>query len=583
MTDQAAFQFLNPGWLLLLPPAWWLIWIYSRHSRRQSMWGRVCDPQLLDNMIAGRQTWNGTRLLAWTLGIIMTLTILAAAGPSWRKQSYPILESTSARVVALDLSRSMLVEDIKPKRLAHAVAAAREIISTDYEGETGLVVFAGHAFVVSPLSRDAKTLLAFLEVLDPSTMPEDGTRIDLAISAAQGLLEASFAGKGQILVITAGARIDGTGAVQAALTAANQGHRVSILAIGTAAGAPLLDLEGRQVRDKDGKSVLTKTNFQLLERVAQVGNGSLVELKETRGYGDLLFSRLGAGELIESEKTADRSQRAAANDGVWIVWLILPFTLALFRKNLIWMILLVVLVPDGREFYAKEWDSFWNHPEKLAFDAYLLGDYQSSYELSSNPLLQGSAYYQSRKYQLALELFSEDDSAASIFNLGNSLAQQNRFPEAVLAYQKALLLNPDLESARYNKLLIEIYMEQQSETNGTQSGDSDEVESSNESQNQGDTEMRIGVAETSSNPGDDPELGPGLGASIQPGGQVDPFERFDGLEEALQRFDLRAQTGEQPLDPEFLERWIRSLPETSTDLFRRKFLRDAQRQKRQSR
>jgi len=74
-----------------------------------------------------------------------------------------------------------------------------------------------------------------------------------------------------------------------------------------------------------------------------------------------------------------------------------------------------------------------------------------------------------------------------------------------------------------------------------------------------------------------------LGASIQPGGQVDPFERFDGQEEALQRFDLRAQTGEQPLDPEFLERWIRSLPETSTDLFRRKFLRDAQRQKRQSR
>ena len=582
MTDPTAFQFLNPGWLLLLPPAWWLIWIYSRHSRRQSMWGRVCDPQLLDNMIAGRKARHGTRLLAWTLSIIITLTILAAAGPSWRKQSYPILESTSARVVALDLSRSMLVEDIKPKRLAHAVAAAREIVSTDYEGETGLVVFAGHAFVVSPLSKDAKTLLAFLDVLDPGTMPEDGNRIDLAISLAQDLLDASFAGKGQVLVITAGASVDDSRAVQAALSAANQGHRVSILAIGTAAGAPLLDLEGRQVRDKDGKSVLTRTNFQLLERVAEVGNGSLVELKETRRQGDVLFSRLGADELIESEKNADSSQRAAANDGVWIVWLILPFSLVLFRKNLIWMLLLTVLVPDGREIYAKEWDSFWNHPEKLAFEAYLRGDYRSSYELSSNPLLQGSAYYQSGKYQQALELFGEDDSAASIFNLGNSLAQQNRFPEAILAYQKALLLNPDLKSASYNKRLNEIYLEQQSGTSSTQSGDSDDVESSNEFQNQGDTEMRIGVAETSTNPGDDPELGPGLGASIQPGGQVDPFERFDGQEEALQRFVLRAQTGEQ-LDPEFLESWIKSLPETSTDLFRRKFLRDAQRQKRQSR
>ena len=582
MTEQFTFQFLNPGWLLLLPPAWWLSWIFSRHSRRQSMWARVCEPRLLDNMIAGRKTWHGTRLLAWTLSIIITLTILAAAGPSWRKQSYPILESTSARIIVLDLSRSMLVEDIKPKRLVHAIAAAREIISTDYEGETGLVVFSGHAFVVSPLSKDAKTLLAFLDVLDPSTMPEDGTRIDLAISAAQNLLEASFAGKGQIVVITAGASTDGTGAMQAALKAANQGHRISILAIGTAAGAPLLDLEGRQVRDKDGKSVLTRTNFQLLERIAQIGNGSLVGLKDTRGNGDTLFSRLGADELIESDKLADSSQRAAANDGVWLVWLILPFTLVLFRKNLIWMILLTVMVPDGREFYAKEWDSFWNHSEKLAFEAYQRGDYQLSYELSSNPLLQGSAYYQSGKYQQALELFSEDDSAASNFNLGNSLAQQNRFPEAILAYQKALLLNPDLVSASYNKRLIEIFLEQQSETNGTQSGDSDEGESSNEFQNQGDTEMRIGVAETSTNPGDDPELGPGLGASIQPGGQVDPFERFDGQEEALQRFVLRAQTGEQ-LDPEFLESWIKSLPETSTDLFRRKFLRDAQRQKRQSR
>ena len=582
MTEQFTFQFLNPGWLLLLPPAWWLSWIFSRHSRRQSMWARVCEPRLLDNMIAGRKTWHGTRLLAWTLSIIITLTILAAAGPSWRKQSYPILESTSARIIVLDLSRSMLVEDIKPKRLVHAIAAAREIISTDYEGETGLVVFSGHAFVVSPLSKDAKTLLAFLDVLDPSTMPEDGTRIDLAISAAQNLLEASFAGKGQIVVITAGASTDGTGAMQAALKAANQGHRISILAIGTAAGAPLLDLEGRQVRDKDGKSVLTRTNFQLLERIAQIGNGSLVGLKDTRGNGDTLFSRLGADELIESDKLADSSQRAAANDGVWLVWLILPFTLVLFRKNLIWMILLTVMVPDGREFYAKEWDSFWNHSEKLAFEAYQRGDYQLSYELSSNPLLQGSAYYQSGKYQQALELFSEDDSAASNFNLGNSLAQQNRFPEAILAYQKALLLNPDLVSASYNKRLIEIFLEQQSETNGTQSGDSDEGESSSEFQNQGDTEMRIGVAETSTNPGDDPELGPGLGASIQPGGQVDPFERFDGQEEALQRFVLRAQTGEQ-LDPEFLESWIKSLPETSTDLFRRKFLRDAQRQKLQSR
>ena len=139
MNDSAVFQFLNPGWLLLLPPAWWLIWSYSRRAGRESMWNRICEPRLLDKMTGDGQAGTSNRMLAWTLGIVMTLSIIAAAGPSWRKQSYPILESTSARVVALDLSRSMLVQDVKPTRFAHAITAAREIITADFDGETGLV------------------------------------------------------------------------------------------------------------------------------------------------------------------------------------------------------------------------------------------------------------------------------------------------------------------------------------------------------------------------------------------------------------------------------------------------------------
>ncbi|MDH3634779.1 MAG: VWA domain-containing protein [Gammaproteobacteria bacterium] len=580
MSESVAFQFLNPGWLLLLAPAWWLVWIFSKHAGRQSMWSRVCDPRLLDKMIAGGRTWNSTRMLTWILGLVLTLSIIAAAGPSWRKQSHPILESTSARVVALDLSRSMLVKDVEPTRFDNAIAAAREIIGTEFDGETGLVVFAGRAFVVSPLSRDAKTLLAFLEALDPSTMPEDGTRIDLAIGAAQDLLTASFAGVGQILIITAGASNDSTATIQAARVAAGQGHRISVLAIGTAQGGPLADPGGQLLRDNNGKVVLARTNFKLLERITDIGNGTSIALNRNSGNSGLLISRLGASALIESERNADSSQRAAANDGAWIVWLVLPFALVLFRKNLIWMILLSVLIPGERELYAKEWDSFWQHREKLAYQYYLRGDYQSSLALSSDPRLQGAAYYRDGQYQQALEYFDVGDSAGSLYNLGNTLAHQNRFSEAIIAYQKALDLEPALEPARYNKRLLELYLEQQADSGGEQYDGSAGDESSAEFSNSTETETRIGVAESMTNPADDPQIGPGLGASLQPG-QVDPFERFDGREEALQRFVLRAQQGEQSADPEFMERWIRSLPETSTDLFRRIFLRDAQRQERQ--
>ena len=545
------------------------------------MWRRICDRALLDKMLADTQGSNRNDWLAWILAIMLTLGTLSAAGPSWRKQSFPMLESTSARVLALDLSRSMLIEDVRPQRFAHAVAAAKEIISANFDGETGLVVFAGAAFVVSPLSTDTATLLAFLDALDPSTMPEDGTRIDLAIRSARDLLTASVAGKGQIIIVTAGAS-DNDAALLAALTAANEGHRVHVLAIGTDAGGPALDLEGNLMRNTQGKVVLSKTNFALLDRVAQAGKGDLMTMNDSAGFGDLLMSRLSASQLIEAELADDSSDRPAANDGAWLVLLMLPLALLLFRKNLIWMILLGVLIPGHDELYAKEWNLFWNHPEQLAFEAYQQGDFQASYELSTKPLLQGSAFYRSGQYQQAQEMYSKDESAQSIYNLGNTLAQQQQFPEAVMAYQKALELDPQLGPARYNKRLIELYLEQQYETANTQSEDFDAGESSGEAELT-DAKARIGISgQESTNPADDQQSGPGLGASMQ-SGQIDPIASFDGLEQQMESFVLQEQDAGQLPDEEQINRWINTLPETSTDLFRRKFLRDFQRQKRQPR
>lgn len=578
MNTHDAFRFLDPGVLLLLPVAWWLIWIYARRQRRQSIWHQICDPLLLKHMATATARWDGTRWLALLLATVVTLGILAAAGPSWRKQSHPMMESTSARVVVLDLSRSMLVQDVKPDRFQHAISAAREIIDVEFDGETGLVVFAGAAFVVSPLTNDTSTLLAFIDALDPSTMPEDGSRIDLAIERAQDLLEASVVGSGQILLITAGADQD-QAAVQVALSAAGQGHRVSVLAIGTAQGGPVPDTKGGLTLDANGKFVIEKTNFELLDRITRAGNGSLIAMIEAGGYENLLVSKLSANELIETEKLGDSAQRTAANDGAWLVLFILPFALLLFRKNLVWMFLLCILLPAERELHAQERDPFWQHPEHIAFGAYQQGDYESAYQLSSDPFLRGAAYYRSGQYRQALQWFAEDVSAASHYNRGNVLARQGKFTDAVVAYRRALESRPDFAAARYNKRLVELYLEQQYETDSGLSSDTDEAGAGDDEPNQGESETRIGIAgQEETNPGDDPELGSGLGASMQPG-QVDPFERFDGLEQEPGRFVLRAQTVDPP-DAEFIERWISSLPETSTDLFRRKFLRDYQRRKR---
>jgi Ca-activated chloride channel family protein len=300
-------------------------------------------------------------------------------------------------------------------------------------------------------------------------------------------------------------------------------------------------------------------------------------LKENPGYTDLLVSRLAAKQLIEAERGQDNSERAAANDAAWFILLLLPFALLLFRKNLIWVLLLGLLLPHEHELQASESAGFWNHPERLAFEAYQRGDYQTAQALAASRQLRAAAYYRSGQYQQALDLYAEGSSAGSSYNRGNALAQLGRLAEAVIAYQEALLLNPELSLAKYNKRLLELFLQQQSAAEKL-SADSSGSENASEDQSPDSTEARIGVAGAETNPGDTPELGPGLGASMQIG-QVDPFERFDGREQESERFVLRAQADAEALDQQFIEQWINSLPETSTDLFRRKFLRDYRRQK----
>jgi len=581
VTDYSSFRLLEPSWLLLLPLLWWLTWLLARNHLRPSMWRKLCDPRLLENLRTDQASTAAARWLIWPLSILLTLSVLAAAGPSWRQQTHPIMESASARIVALELSGSMLVQDVKPNRFAQAIAAAREIIDADFEGETGLLVFSGAAFVVSPLSRDANTLLAFIDSLEPGMLPLEGQRVDLAIGMAQDLLQASISGQGHIIVITSGTE-QNSNAVRVATSARLQGHRVSIMAAGTSAGGPLIEPGGALARDGNGKLALARTSFTELNQVATAGGGSLIRLGEANAANVLLGSRIMANNLVEvMQKTGDED-RGAANDGAWLVWLILPFALLLFRRNLFWVIMVATCFPLGNEAYAADKTSIWQHREQLAYKSYQQADFKRAGQLSRDPLLKGAAYYRDGNYQQALESFGMDDSAQSYYNLGNTLVQLDQLPEAITSYTRALEIDPLLGQARYNRRLLEIFLQQQQEAQGDLSAESGSETGGPEPPDQSDSENGPGTAEQGvSNPGDEDAIGSGFGASIQ-SGQPELYERFDGLEQQLERFSL-----EQGINPEqavvLVEQWVKGLPATSSELFRRKFLRDYQRQRRQPR
>ncbi len=575
-----SFRFLDPEWLWLLPLALWLPWQFQRYHRRNSPWTRLCDARLLARMTTDRGEVGSSRWLMLVLALLLVLAILSAAGPSWRKESYPLMESGAARVLVLDLSRRMLVEDLEPNRFEQSLALIRTLLAEDYDGETGMVVYAGAAFVVAPLSHDVSTLLSFLDALHPETMPLDGARVDLGIDSAQQLLEASVSGRGHIVVIGSGSD-DVDTAVDVARRAAARGHRVSVLAVGTEEGGPLRDKGGNLLRDAQGRFVVARTRFDQLRRIAAVADGSFVRLAEySEGPTALRLSETSGNSAVAQLRQDE--DRAAANDGALVIWLMLPLALLLFRRNALWVLLVAVCLPVDNSAQAQDSDRFWQHAEHRAMAAYRDENYAEALEHSENPLLLGAAYYRLGRYTEALEQFTHVDNAHGWYNRANAHARLKQFPEALSAYQQTLERYPDHSAAAANLALVEAYLDQQ--RNST--GDSDDGQENSDGQETGENtpieESRIGLAgQALNNPGDQDQSGPGIGASTL-GGQFSPDDSFDGRERELERFALPEEYTHLT-DQARIDRWIRSLPESSSELFRRKFLRDYERQQQQAR
>ncbi|MDT8321409.1 MAG: VWA domain-containing protein, partial [Xanthomonadales bacterium] len=174
MSGLEALHFIRPAWLALLPLVVLLPWWWQRSRRPAGDWARVCDPHLLRWLSVQQASETSRRFGPWLAGAALLLTILALAGPSWQKIPDNAYSARDARVIALDLSRSMLAQDLRPDRLTRVRFALVDLLKSTREGQVGMVSFAGDAYVVSPLTRDMNTVGNLLPALQPDIMPVRG-------------------------------------------------------------------------------------------------------------------------------------------------------------------------------------------------------------------------------------------------------------------------------------------------------------------------------------------------------------------------------------------------------------------------
>jgi Ca-activated chloride channel family protein len=192
----AEFHFLRPLWLVLLPIGAWLIWQLLRGRAESGGWRSVVDPKLRPHVLADPQVLGDSRLAlgvalaAWILGIV------ALAGPTWERLPVPAFRSQEALVVALDLSRSMNAGDVEPSRLARAKLKLLDLLERRAAGQTALVVFSTHAFTVTPLTTDTRTISSLVSAVDTDIMPTQGGSIAAGLERAETLLRQTGLSRG---------------------------------------------------------------------------------------------------------------------------------------------------------------------------------------------------------------------------------------------------------------------------------------------------------------------------------------------------------------------------------------------------
>lgn len=463
-----ALHFLRPGWLLalvLLP----LLWRALRSDGGlQRSWARAVDAHLLPHLLAGAEAPRRAPLLL--LSAAWIVACVALAGPAWERQPTPLYRNQAARVIALQLSPSMLAADLKPTRLARARFAIRDLLDVLADGQVALLGYAGDAFVVAPMTDDGATVRNLLMELEPGVMPVSGNATGAAIRRGVELLQQAGMSRGEIVLVLDEASADAAGEAQNAL---RQGVSVSVLAVGTAAGAPVSLPQGDFWKDSAGNIVVPRVDAAQLRDLARVGGGSYRAL-DGAAEPDL------AGLVKAASKDAAAAADAAPgvdsahwrDRGPWLALLLLPLALAGFRRG--WLAalpLLVLLQPQPA--YALSWSDLWQRDDQQAWQSLQAGDAATAAAKAHDAQLRGAANFRVGNAEAAAQDFSRGESADAAYNRGNALAQQQKFKEAVEAWNQALQRDPQHADAAANKQAVEDWLKQQQQKQGQDKNSSD--------------------------------------------------------------------------------------------------------------
>jgi Ca-activated chloride channel family protein len=510
------------------------------------------------------------------------LFCLALAGPSWNQLPQPVHKEDAALVLMLDLSPSMLAEDVAPSRLIKARYKMIDILKARQQGFTGLVVYGGEAFTVSPLTEDGNTIVSLIPTLHPGLLPVYGSNTEDGIDAAMDLIKNAGYQQADILLLTDGVSRAAFGDISSQLKSRNM--RLHILGVGTAEGAPIPMGNGGFVKDKNGSILLPKLDSSALRQLADLGGGKFVSMSNDDSDINHLLQAV-ASDFPTTTEVRDQTFDVWEDYGYWLILLLLPLLLASFRKGVVFVIILAPTLLNAPPTEASIWPGLWLTDDQQGYKALQQGDAEAAQGLFENPQWQASAAYKNQDYKTAVEQYSQGKSADDSYNLGNALARSGDLDGAIKAYDQALKIQPDMDDAIANRQLVEQLKQQQQ--NQDQSGDPQDQdgESQDQDQQQGQSQQQSedqqqSESEQQQNTGEENQSAEqeqeeqNKSASDEEKSNEEPSEEEPSKEEQSKEEQSKQQSEEDSLKEQQqmeLQQWLRRVPDDPGGLLKQKF------------
>lgn len=438
-------RFADPSYLYLLSliPLLAIIRIFVARNQRHKI-RRLGDVELIRQLIPGVSKWRPFFKFI-LIEVILTLLIIMLARPQMGTSISHEKRTGIETIIALDVSNSMLAQDVEPSRLDRSKMMIENLVDNFKDDKVGLIVFAGDAFVQLPITSDYVSAKMFLSDISPAMIATQGTDFARAIDmAAHSFTQQKGIGKA-IIVITDGENHEG-GAVEAANAARKDGMRVYVLGVGSTKGSPIpIPGSGDYMKDNSGSTVMSALNEDMCRQIAKAGGGAYIHVDNNVNAQDQLNSELDklARKETSSVIYSDYDEQFQAFGVIALVLLIVE-TCILDKKNRVFR--------HFRLFSAKKKNvTFVMLAIFCCSTALAQSDRQ--YIREGNRKFQAGNYLKAEvDYRKALEKNSRNPQAE--FNLGNALLAQQKDSAAIVAYERAAKIetNPRRKAMSYHNI-----------------------------------------------------------------------------------------------------------------------------------